>query len=270
MSTLPDPPSPPAYSEKIAHLRAEISSLHRHLSDVELEERESQEQLQSLTYAADLTRSEALRRRRANTELDSAYQTMPPLWRGDDDLSEVQRLEEALLNAKRDAANVVFEVEQLRFRLKKLRETASKSVEGSVEGVVVGHSSPAGMMSQSGKLASPGGGKVGRLIGDVDALVGVGEGEYAGCRVGAGANGQLGLYSYGGDEVVVALDDRTVMRETLGQEDRLGLAKGMGCVDLLDGNRVCGLWQAVSAVVRLTLDAQARIRTDDEDIVRTD
>lgn len=270
MSTLPDPPSSPKYSEKIAQLRAEVGSLQRHLSDLASEERDSQEQLQSLTYAADLTRSEALRRRRANSELDTAYQSEPQLSRGDGDIFEVQRLEEALLNAKRDAANVVFEVEQLRFQLKKLKETVVKGVEGSVEGVVGAQSSPGGILSPGGMLASPGGGKMGRLIGDVDVVVGVGGGVYVGCRVGVAANGQMGLYSYGGDEVVVALDDRTVKREALRKDDQLGLEEGLRCVDLLDGNRLCGLWQVVSAVVRFSSDTQATIKADDEDIVKRD
>lgn len=270
MSTQPDPSGSPEYSEKITHLRAEISSLQRHLSDLETEERDSQEQLQSLTYAADLTRSEALRRRRANSELDTAYQSVPPLSRGDGDVSEVQRLEGALLNAKRDAANVVFEVEKLRFRLKKLKETMAKGVEGGVEGVIVAHSSPGGILSPGGMLTPPGGGKVGRLIGDVDALVGVGGGVYIGCRVGVGANGQMGLYSYGGNEVVMALDDRTVKREALGKDDELGLEEGLRCVDLMDGNRVCGLWQAVSAVIQLSLDTREGIKTDDGDIAERD
>lgn len=143
-------------------LRAEVAELTRLLTDLAVEERDAQTQLQSLKYAVQLTRGEVERRQRANTELETAYHhdgeslflsvmnpttptttsietlttptsttttttsatnvVSPVASLADAELDEVQRLEGALLNLKRDVASVLFETEALELQVRQQRD----------------------------------------------------------------------------------------------------------------------------------------------------
>lgn len=272
------------WTHRIAQLRDEVAKLTRLLSDIALEEKDAQEQMRSLKYAADLTRGEAQRRARANRELSSAYGASAPPDGDDAQLSEVQRLEGELLNAKRDSANVIFEVDALEFRLKKLRERAGDARPGAGPHAPLSPASPVLRSPQltslagrsSGSIKSSPLGRPGRLIGDVDVLAGFGEGgaagagrraEYAACRLGIGTGGHMGLYSYGSAAPVLLLDDRSARTEPLSEGDARGLRDNVSSVDLQIGAaqyELCGLRESVTASTHLVQDASELLQPDDE------
>lgn len=260
--------SAPAGPSSLESLRAEISTLEQHLSSLTAEETEAQEQLGSLTYALQLTRGEARRRQRSNTELHTAYQGGEGGLRtehGDENeegktsrekLNDAQHLESELLNAKRDAAKLVYEVEQLEFSV---RSAKRRDV-----GVVVTPMSPTLHSTQGmGVSTTSPSGRTQRLIGDVDAIAYVGEmgaslegssmgGRGAGCRLGVSAGRTLGLYSYGSAEVVLDVSARGKKVEDVGESDgRMNtICAELMCIDLQIGGRsyaAVGLAESVSA-----------------------
>lgn len=205
---------------------------------------------------------------------------------------EVQRLEGELLNAKRDAANAVFEVETLSLRLKRLRERVggtpqvaspkptgsghAHSVDGRMRspveniGIAMGlpaSSSPRNTGSTRA-TASPST-RAARLIGDVDALIGFSGNRFIPGRLGVAASGRLALYSYAsGDAIVnVDLDDDDRVVHPLGEEERdhveksllarrIRLGRGGGDTGSENGDHrvLCGLGEAISAAAVLMAD----------------
>lgn len=278
-----------SWAERIPHLREEIAKLSRLLADQATEEKDAQEQIESLTYAAELTRGEAQRRVRSNSEMSSVYERASA--NGDErhTLEALHGLEGELLNAKRDAANVTFEVEQMEFRLKKLREkavAARPGGKGGLHGDVRSPASPA--LRSSPQLTSLAGGTLAkrkmspatrpsRLIGDVDCLVGfvddkkegLASEEYAPCRLGVTASGHMALYSYASAVPQLELDDRGASEGELEGEDVQALRKNMDSVGLqIAGStyELCGLRESVGASMQLIQDASKLLRTDDEEI----
>lgn len=233
--------APPAHIDLDA-LRKEISLLEKHLDSVKADEEEAQEQLKSLTYAADLTHGEVARRKRANQELDSAFQ------QGDGENDEEKKigmlgqLEGDLLNAKRDAANVTFEVEQLMFTLKRMREK-ERGMESPRLDVQRSPRVGSGSMGMTSPIR-----KMGRLIADVDGVLLEGD-DVIEARIGVGMAGGVGLYSYGEAEQVVALDEQNINIEQLNETDLEKLKQALTCVDLMDDSVICGVMEAVKGVI---------------------
>lgn len=279
-----------SWVERIPQLRQEISKLTRLLNDQEAEENDAQEQIQSLTYAADLTRDEAERRARSNSEMSTVYQRDAANGEEVHSLEALRSLERELLNAKRDAANVTFEVEQMDFKLKKLREKAAarsgRSGRVRMHPDVRSPTSPA--LRSSPQITSLASGNLAkrkmspltrpsRLIGDVDCLVGFVDDKkeglpsdgYAPCRLGVTASGHMALYSYSSAMPQLDLDDRSAMTGELEEYDVEALRKNMDSVDLqiaASNYSLCGLRESVGASMQLIQDASKLLRTDDEEI----
>lgn len=280
------------WAERIPQLREEITKLTRLIGDQAAEEKDAQEQIQSLTYAADLTRGEVERRARSNSEMSTVYQRESANGEEGHTLEGLHRLEEELLSAKRDAANITFEVEQMDFKLKKLREkavAARPGMKGVMHGDVRSPASPA--LRSSPQLTSLAGGNLAkrkispatrpsRLIGDVDCLVGfvddkkegLGSEEYAPCRLGVTASGHVALYSYASAVPQLELDERNASAGELEGDDMETLRKNMDSVDLqIAGSmyELCGLRESVGASMQLIQDASKLLRADDEEIAST-
>lgn len=295
---------------EIPHLREEVDKLTRTLAEVTVEESEVFKQLRSLKYALQLTRGELERRQRANSELHTAYRAPSDGLQVDLDRyaeltaamegavgdrnyrseldtpfveiptanpatsnfqhEEVQRLEGELLNAKRDAANVLFEVEALEFRLKRMRESVHEARAAAAEHYdAVGPSPKAAASSpklqgrsnsRSSNVRTSPMTRAGRLIGDVDALIGfaddLGEpdGRYAPCRLGVSANGHVATYSYASPDALMSIDGLDNPIDDLCTADALALADGLEAVRVRVENRsyiLCGLSEAVRAATQL-------------------
>lgn len=237
------------WAQCIPQLKSEIASLTNLLRALSTEESDAQEQLESLTYALGLTKGELARRKRSNSELSRAYQTgrrastSKPY-----DL--VQKLEGELLNAKRDSANMEYEVERLEFRLKKLNEgDVSREPISPVVAQSPALRSP--RMGIRSPMASPQT-RQGRLIGDVDAVVCV-DRMCIPCRVGVSVGGGWGLYTYDSAECLVYLDERVVQGDLL-EADRNALKEWLRCVDVDIGEGsgvIVGLAEGVRACVQI-------------------
>lgn len=219
-------------------LISEISNLCQKLSQANAEHTQASTQLSSLQYAAELTRSEIRRRQRSNAELHNAYKEEEEEEErevADDAWKATRGLERELLNAKRDVGNVMYEVESARMQ--------KKGIFGRAE---TPGTSPS--VGGYGGVGSPGV-RVQRLIGDVDGVCVVGGVEVGG-RVGVGAGGGVGLYTYGGSEALVMLDEGCVRVE----KGDVGMQRGLKCVDVRVGGRkgvLVGVEQAVVGSLQL-------------------
>ncbi|KAI0564456.1 hypothetical protein FGB62_25g158 [Gracilaria domingensis] len=257
-----DPPET-EWASQIPLLQQEIAKLKRFLSQLESEEAEADQQLQSLTYALELTKSEAVRRKRSNNELQTAYNNLQTV-DGDALDEQVQALEAELLNAKRDAANLVYEIEQLEFQIRRYRESDA-NVAHTYSEVVSPRSPP--MTSPRVSLGTPlltsPGTRPSRLIGDVDALVRVKVDEeqtdgnmehFAMCRLGVSAGGHIAIYSYANADAVARLDEQLLSSGHMVDGDVEALRKALDSVAIQAGSKqysLCGLREAVLSCKQL-------------------
>jgi len=263
------------WEDRIPNLRTEISELRAIRQEIIAEETEARKEMRSLMYAAQLTRNEAQRRHRANSELRSAYE-LSRTFMEESDLEEVQRLEGELLNAKRDAANVLFEVEQLECRAKSLKEcrVASQPLASfpGVRACSPSMRSPVLSTLPSGGAKSSPSARPSRLIGDVDCvLVFAGaDGDaskemYAPCRLGIMAGARVAIFSYAGSIPLVYLDEQNLGREVLREGDVEALREYMNSVGLqISGGvyELCGLREATAASLELIRDANSHLQVD--------
>ncbi|CAN8069398.1 unnamed protein product [Agarophyton chilense] len=257
-----DPPET-EWATQIPLLKQEIARLESFLSDIENEEAEADQQIQSLTYALELTKSEAVRRRRSNNELQDAYKAAQTT-NDNSHEQQAQSLEAELLNAKRDAANMVYEIKQLEFNIRRGRQyEAHRSY---IYEDVMSPRSPASSPRISfgtPSLTSPGS-RPSRLIGDVDALVRVRmdddddneeSAEHFGmCRLGVSAGGHIAIYSYASAEPLAHLDERVLSSEPMDQGDVEALRKALDSMVIrVDSEQysLCGLREAVLSCKQL-------------------
>ncbi|PXF40263.1 hypothetical protein BWQ96_10025 [Gracilariopsis chorda] len=258
---LADPPEA-SWATQIPLLREEVKKLTENMAELEKEEEEAEQQLHSLKYAVELTKSEVARRRRSNNELQSAYESEQPPQNNSSD-KQVQSLEAELLNAKRDAANLVYEIERLEFRLKRAREIQTHDASAYRERVAPRSPTTSPRVSLSaGALTSPAPRPL-RLIGDVDALVRVkadadkDEGsvdDFEMCRLGVSAGGHIAVYSYANAQPIAYLEEQELKVQGLDEEDREAIRKGMSSVPVRigeEGYSLCGLREAVLSCKQL-------------------
>lgn len=308
------PPSPARAADisplsvRVSQLRAEIASLTALLAEQASEERDVQQQIESLTYATDLTRDEAHRRARANEELANAYKLVSaksnrdrdpqgPDHRPQPSVKALHALERDLFHAKGAAAAATFEAEQVEFKLKKIKERLAADAAGRRAGRIpadvaspstpVMRSSPQ-ITSLSGSVSSGGVSKrkmsplvrPTRLIGDVDCLLAFADDaaevlnndNYAPCRLGVTANGHMAVYSYASAIPQLELDDRSAKTVEIGDADVDALRDNLSSVDLQIGaSEYClsGLREAVNASMQLVQDATTLLKADDENILPT-
>lgn len=258
---LADPPEV-SWATQIPHLREEVKKLKENMAELKREEEEAEQQLHSLNYAVELTRSEVARRRRSNNELQSAYESEQVPKNNSSD-EQVQSLEAELLNAKRDAANLVYEIERLEFRLKRARESQAHESNAFRERVAPRSPTTSPRVSlSSGPLTSPAPRPL-RLVGDVDALVRVKadaekvEGsvdEFEMCRLGVSAGGHIAVYSYANAQPIAYLEEQKLKVQGLDEQDREALREGMSSVPVRIGEEafsLCGLREAVLSCKQL-------------------
>lgn len=319
-------------ASELPNLRNEVDTLSKTLSEVTTEEARLVDQLRSLKYALELTRSEVERRQRANSELQTVYHQSDDNSNNNNNIEqilnepytvseqhyqtenedkddkeeaiataeiqheEVQKLEGELLNAKRDAANVLFEVENLEFHLKRLKETANTlaSANSKTEKKHSTCATPPPPLVIPSSPSNVGGGQESpttshahahsraRLIGDVDALVGftdtddAEEEEYAGCRLGVSANGSVAVYSYASANALMGVD--VLERDDIdhvSNSDRMALIKELDAVrvavlddtDVVNVKLICGLGEAVRSAVQLMQDSKQIFNSQSNDWV---
>lgn len=255
----------------IPQLRDEIERLNQLLTELQVDEKESQEQLRSLTYALGLTRGEVVRRKRSNNELRTAYQFRSGDAAQDDSVkfAEVQRLEGELLNEKRDSANMEYEVEQLQFKLKRLQEdTLSLPIQlhEAVSPASPGLRSPQLTILSSKSISTPPA-RPSRLIGDVDALVKFSESdEYAPCRLGVSASGHMALYSYNSAMPLLRFEEEHASSGELSEEDKAALIENLQAIEVLVGMEqfeLVGLKESIESAMQLMEETSDSIRASD-------
>lgn len=279
------PPLSMPTAADVTALRARADALGRALTELSIEEGEALEQLRSLKYALQLTTSEVDRRRHANDELHTHYSSSSL----DDDPHsqlQVQHLEMQLLSAKRDDANLLYETETLRTRLRKLRQLVPQLVptdDGKADheynhdrnnelhkmkqGDRDNSHSHTRPQSDAAKSVTPTStpstpvGQRDRLIADVDALLHNGPAELVPCRLGVSTAGHVAVYSYASAAPVVQLDARALTLAPVAEHQQRDRLTGELCtvavsVDRREGHdiQLCGFRESVAAAVQLMQD----------------
>lgn len=278
----------PSTADRVAQLRERVGALELALADATADADTAQQQLESLTYAAELTREEVTRRRRENSELRGAEEEANGDVSAATATTCVLDLEEELLNAKHDAAIVRYDVEQLEFQVEQLRRRARHAPNAHVLNLAA-PAAPRSPSLRSPTLTSFGSGlgsgappsprHLQRLIADVDALVtveGVAAGgdiaeSYASCRLGVTASGDLALFSYNDADPVAHLErsEEAGGMGELSTEDVLALRHFLyACDAYTEGQcgggalRLCGLHEAVVGTVQVIADTSSAPRLD--------
>lgn len=240
----------------------------------------AREHLKSLVYATELSKDEVARRKRGNSELEDAYTSTPYV---EVSVEDVQRLETTLLSAKRELADIRYDIENMEFTLRRLRD-ASKPLSSSRSPRDTPESQNDSALSQLRALRSPGHlqtrspVRYSRLIADVDAVVAVvgnanNEEEvlYAPCRIGISASGSIALFTYNSSDPILKLHaPYEVRKNELTTNDHLALREFLySCsVQSPEVNRklmLCGLQEAIMGTSRIIEGTSSALRIDNND-----